>query len=84
LEGWEFLIWIYLEEHCALDGYGWSGLILKDRGSARLPFAMQLTVNYSGLELLKPIKLPPKEIFKNHSKSQKNYKMNNPIVLESK
>ena len=32
----------------------------------------------------KPVKLPPKAILKNHSKSQKNYKMENPIVLDSK
>ena len=35
-------------------------------------------------ELSKPIKLPPKAVLKNHSISQKNYKINNPIVLDFK
>jgi len=32
----------------------------------------------------KPVKLPPKAVLKNHSKSQKNHKMENLIVLDSK
>ena len=38
----------------------------------------------SPLNFSKPVKLPPKVVLKNHSKSQKNHKMNNPIVLDSK
>jgi hypothetical protein len=33
---------------------------------------------------LKQDKSLPKTVFKNHSKSQKNHKMENPIVLDSK
>ena len=36
------------------------------------------------LNFPKPVKLPPKAVSKNHSKSQKNHKMENPIVLDSK
>ena len=32
----------------------------------------------------KPVKLPHKAVLKNYSKSQKNYKIKNPIVLDSK
>ena len=35
-------------------------------------------------ELFKTGQIPPKAVSKNHSKSQKNYKMKNPIVLDSK
>ena len=38
----------------------------------------------SPLNFLKPVKLPPKAVLKNHSKSQKNHKIKNPIVLDSK
>ena len=38
----------------------------------------------SPLNFPKPVKLSPKAILKNHSKSQKNHKMENPIVLDSK
>ena len=38
----------------------------------------------SPLNFPKPVKLPPKTVLKNHSKSQKNHKMENPIVLDSK
>jgi hypothetical protein len=36
------------------------------------------------LNFLKQDKSPPKTVLKNHSKSQKNHKMENPIVLYSK
>ena len=39
---------------------------------------------YHLLNFSKPIKLPPKAVSKNHSKSQKNHKMKNSIVLDSK
>ena len=39
---------------------------------------------YHLLNFPKPIKLSPKSVLKNHSKSQKNHKMKNPIVLDSK
>ena len=39
---------------------------------------------YHPLNFWKPVKLPTKAVLKNHSKSQKNYKMKNPIVLDSK
>jgi hypothetical protein len=35
-------------------------------------------------ELLKQDKSPPKAVLKNHSKSQKNHKMENSIVLDYK
>jgi hypothetical protein len=36
------------------------------------------------LNFLKQDKSPPKAVLKNHSKSQKNHKRENPIVLDSK
>ena len=39
---------------------------------------------YHPLNFSKPVKLSPKAVLKNHSKSQKNHKMENPIVLDSK
>ena len=38
----------------------------------------------SSLNFLKPAKLSPKAVLKNHRKSQKNHKMENSIVLDSK
>ena len=38
----------------------------------------------SPLHFSKPVKLPPKAVLKNYSKSQKNHKMKNSIVLDSK
>ena len=38
----------------------------------------------SPLNFSKPVKLPSKTVSKNHSKSQKNHKMKNSIVLDSK
>ena len=38
----------------------------------------------SPLNFSKPVKLPSKAVSKNHSKSQKNHKMKNSIVLDSK
>jgi len=38
---------------------------------------------YHPLNFPKPVKLSPKAAFKNHSKSQKNQKIENPIVLDS-
>ena len=35
------------------------------------------------LNFSKPVKLPSKAVLKNHSKSEKKYKMENPIVLDS-
>ena len=35
-------------------------------------------------ELFKTDQITPKPVLKNHSKSQKNHKMKNPIVLDSK
>ena len=35
-------------------------------------------------ELLKTGQITPKAVSKNHSKSQKNHKIKNPIVLDSK
>ena len=34
----------------------------------------------SALNFSKPVKLPPNAVLKNHSKSQKNHKIENPIV----
>jgi len=39
---------------------------------------------YHPLNFPKSVKLPPKTILKNYSKSQKNHKIENPIVLDSK
>ena len=39
---------------------------------------------YHPLNFSKPVKLPPKSVLKNHSKSQKNHKIKNSIVLDSK
>ena len=39
---------------------------------------------YHPLNFPKPVKLPPKSVLKNHSKSQKNHKIENQIVLDSK
>ena len=39
---------------------------------------------YHPLNFSKPVKLSPKTALKNHSKPQKNYKIKNPIVLDSK
>jgi hypothetical protein len=39
---------------------------------------------YHPLNFSKPVKLPLKSVSKNHSKSQKNHKMKNSIVLDSK
>jgi hypothetical protein len=36
------------------------------------------------LDFLKQDKSPSKAVLKNHSKSQKNHKMENPIALDSK
>jgi hypothetical protein len=36
------------------------------------------------LNFLKRGKSPPEAVLKNHNKSQKNHKMENPIVLDSK
>ena len=42
------------------------------------------TVYITPLNFPKPVKLPPKVVLKNYSKSQKNHKIENPIVLDSK
>ena len=39
---------------------------------------------YHPLNFEKPVKLPPKTVSKNYSKSQKNHKIKNSIVLDSK
>jgi hypothetical protein len=39
---------------------------------------------YHPLNFLKQVKLPPKSVLKNHYKSQKNHKIENSIVLDSK
>ena len=38
----------------------------------------------SPLNFPKPVKLSPKAVLKNNIKSQKNHKIKNPIVLDSK
>jgi hypothetical protein len=47
-----------------------------------IPEPMKWSV--SPLNFPKSVKIPPKVVLKNHNKSQKNYKMKNPIVLDSK
>ena len=42
------------------------------------------TVYITPLNFSKPVKLPPKAVSKKHSKSQKNHKIENLIVLDSK
>ena len=39
---------------------------------------------YYLLNFSKPVKLSPKVVLKNHSKPQKNHKIKNPVVLDSK
>ena len=51
-------------------------------GGLHNPQSMKRSI--SPLNFSKPIKLPPKAVLKNHNKSQKNHKIENPIVLDSK
>ena len=48
------------------------------------PMKQSISSLYRPLNFSKPVKLPLKAVSKNHSKSQKNHKMKNPIVLDSK
>jgi hypothetical protein len=41
-------------------------------------------MDFLPLNFLKQDKSPPEAVLKNHSKSQKNHKIENPIVLDSK
>jgi hypothetical protein len=43
-----------------------------------------MKMDFLPLNFLKRDKSPPKAVLKNHSKSQKNPKMENPIMLDSK
>jgi hypothetical protein len=43
-----------------------------------------MKMDFLPLNFLKQDKSPAEAVLKNHSKSQKNHKMENPIVLDSK
>jgi hypothetical protein len=43
-----------------------------------------MKIDFFTTELSKTGQITPKTVLKNHSKSQKNHKMENPIVLDSK
>jgi hypothetical protein len=43
-----------------------------------------MKMNFYPPELSKTGQITPKAVLKNHSKSQKNHKIENPVVLDSK
>ena len=86
-------IWIHVQVSCPLEVFTHLHSTIKFRKNSISPPQLlgvdYITPNlwnglYYPLNFLKSVKLPPKAFSKNHSKSQKNHKIENPIVLDSK